>query len=115
MSTLFTRKCMLGFAGLLLWNLGLCSVGRSADDEKGTGAAATPAAKASTETKADSGLTERERWLLERVEQLEKRVEELEVKEHAGSLAATPASSNAAMEGGPIAPSSTSVTAATKE
>jgi len=87
---------------LLLWSLGLCNVGRAADDEKGTSAAAPSTAKASTETKADSGLTERERWLLERVEQLEKRVEELEAKGHAGSPGVTPASANA---GGEVATS----------
>jgi hypothetical protein len=113
MSVLLVRKCMLGFAGLMLGSLGLCSVGHAADDNKGTGAATTSPAKASTEGKADSGLTERERWLLERVDQLEKRVEELEAKERAGSSGATPASSNAARELATIVPSSSSTPATT--
>ena len=108
MSILVARRCMLGFAGLMLWNLGLCSAGRAADDEKATSPAATTTAKASTASRADSGLTEKERWLLERVEQLEKRVEELEAKEHVGDSGATPVSSNAAGEVASSVPSGSS-------
>ncbi len=114
MSNLFARKCMLGFAGLMLWNLGLSGVGRAADDEKGTGATAPePTTKADIESKADSGLTERERWLLERVDQLERRVEELEAKEHGGSPTATPPSSKPTGEVATISPSSPSVSMVT--
>jgi len=111
MSVLLVRKCMLGFAGLMLWNSGMCSAGLAADDENATGAAATSQAKAGTERKAESGLTDKERWLLERVEQLEKRVEELEAKEHAGSPGAAPASANAIGEAATSVPRSASAPA----
>src|SRR5580692_510641 len=70
----------LAFGLSVLVSLSVCEVGR-ADDTKAGNDSKPAAGKAATESKPETGLTDRERWLLERVEQLEKRVADLESKD----------------------------------